>query len=351
MYLIMKTHLLYDSSKINLKGILIFVFFYCVVKTNAQTTITLQPDGINGKDTYVNYPQSNVNFGNDPSLIVGYTSTETYQFFISFNLSVIPPGYIINSAYLSLYNNPTSTFNGGQHLTTGGANTANLVVPSPWIENTLTGNTPLSITTSSSFSGSIIPATTSPNQDVTNINITNFINYLYSDPANHDGMLVQMPSSSINRAMVFASSDHPDPAKRPKLVITYSCPTGIVNTISANRNANFAGDICLNGGGLTLSAPVDPGYTYQWKNNSILIPGASSSTYNVLGPGAYTCTINSSGCNINSNTLNVKNQIATIVASGPITFCNDSVRLNAGSILNCFRYRCKHPALKHYKWN
>ena len=90
------------------------------------------------------------------------------------------------------------------------------------------------------------------------------------------------------------------------------------------------------GGSVILNANSGTGLTYKWKNNGLLISGATASSYTATLNGSYAVEItNSSGCMASSfPTIVSINPLpsATITPTGSTTFCTGgSVTLNAGS--------------------
>lgn len=89
-------------------------------------------------------------------------------------------------------------------------------------------------------------------------------------------------------------------------------PSGPVNTCSASY---------------LLSANTGTGFTYQWKNNSTDINGATSSTYLTTTNGNYSVTItNANGCSSTSGPVQVTfgSGTPTITANGSTTICAGS---------------------------
>src|SRR5688572_29477731 len=128
--------------------------------TFAQTTVWLRPNASAGKDAYISSLQSTTNFGNNQSLIIADWNTSGtnhyYKSLLSFDLTSIPAGSTITSALLSLYNDPTSAFNGGQHTTAGGSNSFKIWrILSSWSESTINYSSSTSFTSTNAV---IVPA-------------------------------------------------------------------------------------------------------------------------------------------------------------------------------------------------
>jgi hypothetical protein len=189
-------------------------------------TVILQPDGVCGKDALVgdNVPTGyNVqNFGDTPEFnALAWTAqggVSDHRSFIEFDLSFIPAGSAVVSAYLSLYWNPTSSNTGHSNLTGPNDATLNKVIE-PWDEHYITWMTQPPTSTQNQV---MLPASTSNTQDYTNIDVTAMVQDFVSDPSTNYGMLLRSVSETAYHSLIFCSSDHPDASKRPKLVITYS---------------------------------------------------------------------------------------------------------------------------------
>jgi hypothetical protein len=92
-------------------------------------------------------------------------------------------------------------------------------------------------------------------------------------------------------------------------------------------------------GSVTLNANTGTGLTYQWGNDNVAIPGATTSSYTVTNQsGHYYCTVTTGGCSTTSNviTISVVTSVpqASISANGLTTFCpggNVSMIANSGT--------------------
>lgn len=102
-------------------------------------------------------------------------------------------------------------------------------------------------------------------------------------------------------------------------------------TVTAGGPTTFC-----DGGSVLLSANTGVGLSYQWKNGSANISGATASTYTASATGTFKVVVtNSSGCSQTSGSISVTENpkpAATITPGGPTTFCpGDSVILTANS--------------------
>lgn len=75
------------------------------------------------------------------------------------------------------------------------------------------------------------------------------------------------------------------------LIIRPSAPTAAITGATH--------DICSNSSVL-LQTNADPTYSYVWKNNGVVITGATQSTYNANATGNYTVTVSNGGCEVTS---------------------------------------------------
>jgi hypothetical protein len=189
-----------------------------------ERTLEYQPDGSTGVDagvfSCVECGYSTRNFGNIQEFSAIATTnggSSNARALIRFDLSNIPEGAVITSATLSLYyaNSPSN----GDHRYQWGSNSCKLQrVTSPWDEQTVTWATQPSV---SSTNQVILPASTTETQDYPDINVTKLIADIVADQSKNYGMMLRLQTEEIYRQLIFASSDHPDATKRPKLVVKY----------------------------------------------------------------------------------------------------------------------------------
>lgn len=107
-------------------------------------------------------------------------------------------------------------------------------------------------------------------------------------------------------------------------VTTTGSRTVIVNPLPvATATAAGATAFCT-GGSVVLNANTGSGLTYQWKLNTIDIPGATSAAYTAAASGAYTVFVSNGTCSNTSNSINVT--VSTmpapvITSTGLPSFC------------------------------
>lgn len=205
--------------------------FLCAVAfvslaSSAQTTLILQPNGAAGKDaelfSCIPCGYSTQNFGNiAENCAIAWTKNNAdhkIRSLIQFDLSTIPINATIMSATLSLYWAPGS--DEGNHFGFFGSNKAWLQrVTSSWQENTVTWNNQPTTTTTNRIS---VAGSTSGTQNNPNINIRLLVQDMVNDPTHSFGFMLKLQSETVYKKLVFASSDHANPALRPKLVVVYT---------------------------------------------------------------------------------------------------------------------------------
>jgi hypothetical protein len=215
-----------------MKKVLLGVLFSSMMPAafSQQAKQVLQPDSICGKDALVwnapGFSNGNTNYGsNDAMGAHAWTNQgtpDTGRSLLQFDLSSIPVGSIITYAYLSLFNNPTTPYAQGQHSTLSGPNDLFIQrIISPWDENAVIWFTQPITTSQNEVS---VPASTSPHQDYPSINVTALVQDMVDNPLTSFGFMIRLQDEGYYRAMVFATSDYVDPAKRPMLVINYVLP-------------------------------------------------------------------------------------------------------------------------------
>lgn len=116
-------------------------------------------------------------------------------------------------------------------------------------------------------------------------------------------------------------------------VTTTGTRTVVVNPLpTAAITAAGPTAFCI-GGSVILDANTGTGLTYQWRLNTVNIPGATSPSYTATASGAYTVVVSNGTCSNTSNIipLNVSTMpVPVITPSGPVVFCQgNNVTLNA----------------------
>ncbi|MEO8085555.1 MAG: PKD domain-containing protein [Bacteroidota bacterium] len=156
------------------------------------------------------------------------------------------------------------------------------------------------------------------------------------------GLTWQWKNNSVNISGATASSYLVNAAGNFTCSVTNSCSSAVSNSISvavntlpsANITANGPTSFC-SGNSVILNANTGAGLTYQWKNNTVNISGATVSSYVSNATGNYTCTVTNSCGSLASNSISVivdPSPAAIITSNGPLSFCAGStVMLNANT--------------------
>lgn len=210
------------------KHIVLFAAALLPLVTSAQSTLTLQPNAIAGKDaaifSCIPCGFHNQNFGSiEENYAIAWTKNSAdhkIRSLIQFDLSAIPEGSTVISATLSLYWPPGSAE--GNHFGFFGSNKAFLErIMNPWSESTVTWD---SQPATSARIRIPIEGTTSISQNYSNINVKTLVQLMVDDPEHNFGFMLKLQSEAVYKKLVFASSDHPNAALRPKLTVRYSIP-------------------------------------------------------------------------------------------------------------------------------
>jgi PKD repeat protein len=185
--------------------------------TIAQDTLILQP-GPEGKDAQINdYYTENLGDYTNLFAIAGTHSGTPFvsRSLIEFDLSVFSDSVFIIEARLSLFfaNNEATP------QTHYGDNEALLQrVTEPWDEHTVTWYNQPQVTQENQV---ILPASTDPEQDYTDIDVTSLIQSICDDPENSHGLLFRLETEEMYRRMMFASGDYEIPELWPRLLVIY----------------------------------------------------------------------------------------------------------------------------------
>ncbi len=139
---------------------------------------------------------------------------------IDFNLSKIPSYAKIDSAFLSLYFNPTSVYNkvGGNKGNQGSDSIMIQRVTSGWDDNTVTWNTQPATTTRNQV---ILGKHNDPEANYLNIDVTGIVQDIINSSEGRYGIMIRHKDEIPYNVVFFASSNHPDRRLHPQLKIYY----------------------------------------------------------------------------------------------------------------------------------
>lgn len=145
----------------------------------------------------------------------------------------------------------------------------------------------------------------------------------------------------------------------PRTIKAYtSVPNGIADTVTGDDTLTFVrrssplalitttGQTVYCGGGAVntvLNATAGTGYSYQWRLNSVNIPGATNTTYTATSAGDYTLRVDSGGCFNISPILRIDNLAMPQPSISPETYAvycdGDSLTLNANAGISGATYQ------------
>jgi hypothetical protein len=189
--------------------------------TTAEQTLTLQP-GSEGKDACIQNRTPDANNGTwhavDAFALTNSGNTILGRGLIDFDLTSIPEGTTIKRAYLSLYNDPTSSDNNGQHRGLGTNDAYIKRITSSWDELTVTWNNQ---PTTTDVNQASIPASTDVYQDYADIDVTSVIQDILNNRSNSYGLMIVLKNETPYNALIFTSSDYSDSTRRPKIIVKY----------------------------------------------------------------------------------------------------------------------------------
>lgn len=215
--MIIKTYILKTSFT------LVALLFFATA-SESQVTLVLQPGPEEGKDVLLHGLQGkrDENLGDNPQLVANAWTYQSEPGIVrsvfSFDLSPVPQGSSVVSAYLSLYawNSDQSQ---GPHSALSGSNDFLLKrITSYWQEETVTWNTQPATTNTNQL---LLEGTDDPAKDYLDIDVTALVTDMVNDPGNSFGFMIRLQTEQYYRRINFCSSDHVDPVKHPRLVVTY----------------------------------------------------------------------------------------------------------------------------------
>jgi hypothetical protein len=191
---------------------------FSFLTAESQTTVILQP-GPEGKDAQIHTIGPDNNYGNTEVFkCMAWTHSGVpgiNRALIDFDLSAIPSNALIISASFNLY---FATFE-PSYVPHSGNNMSYLAkITERWNESEVTWNSQPSITMDDVV---VLPQSTYPEQDYTDIDLTTQVRMKLADPDHNCGWMLKLDDENPFNCLMFASSDFEEPMLRPKLVVTY----------------------------------------------------------------------------------------------------------------------------------
>lgn len=194
-----------------------------------STCFTLKPGAELGKDAYVHSYLNDQNLGVWPEMLISaWTHDGTpaiHRALLDFDLTQIPAGSTIDSAYLSLfaYKSPSN----GTHSTSSGSNEAWIQrVTSNWSEETVVWDNQPSTTDLNQVT---LPGSTEDEQHYLNLNVTPLVQDIADSPNDSYGFMLKLKTKEHYRRLLFATSDNDSTELHPEIKVCYSRPLAIFN--------------------------------------------------------------------------------------------------------------------------
>lgn len=206
---------------------------------NNDTCITILTEPIKGKDAMLHGLPSlaNTNWANEQQFPASaWTHSGVFGIIrsvIEFELVNIPLNAVLTSATLDLYA-IDNTSGLGYHSSLSGPNNAWLErIIVPWDETTVTWNNQPATTILNRVE---MPASTSASQNYTDIDVLNLVQDMLNNPTSSFGFMLKLQDENMYRLLNFCSSDHTNPALRPKLRICYTLSNNTPKIQHSNQN-------------------------------------------------------------------------------------------------------------------
>jgi len=273
-----------------------------------QTTVTFKLSSNDNEALIWSHPlYANTPAPDDPSYQAGaWTWNGTFGIIrglMEFNLSSIPSNATVVSARLNLYNNPTSSFNGGLHSSLSGSNASTLQrITAAWNENTVTWNNQPATT---NVNQALLAQSSTVHQDYLNIDVTSMVNDMVQNPGSSFGFMIQLQTEINYRCLIFASGANADTTKRPVLVVTYTTssvnPTCIDIRLDSTLTYGQSSIVWSHPSGINTPDPHDPSFeAAAWTWNGTFGIMRSLMEFN-LGSVPSNATIISSSLDLYNN--------------------------------------------------
>jgi hypothetical protein len=282
------------------KSLILFLTMLSSWLSFAQPTVNtcFQPNAAGGQDAYIfnldngcvprvtpppfggNTPGV-VNFGNATELMyMDWTWNAwncpggTIRSLIRFNeIDALPTNIFLQSADLTLFGVPTSLQWGNNQFPGTSLNFDNSGwlrrALTPWNEQTVSWSGTFPQPAVSTIDQIGIPPSTSQWNWNTTINVLPHVQNILNGTNTNYGWMMQLQNENTYRSVIFASSDYPDAARRPRLCVTYQRCADFSYCFKTTPQPQLIYQ-------LTAMYPSPAGTTYEWfVNNNWIGSGAN----------------------------------------------------------------------------
>jgi hypothetical protein len=311
----------------------LIILLLITIRVEAQLNFSIKLNENFGEDARIDSrtSQANLNFGNSNSLGIwtwtisgGLSINRTL---LSIPISHIPTDAIIQNARLKLFHDTNSPFSMGQ---SGDNRFTVRRITGKWKEDSVTWNNQPTVTNLNQYNYIFNISQSNPDIELT---ITNLLLAARDNGDSSLNIMLQLNTEQMFRSIIFASSEHPDSTKRPRLDIQFGLPEVnlIRPTLLDSHQINTPLIIEWNSLGVenvSIDFSLD---NTQWFNIASNVP--SKSVNNIF---TWTPSFTASACKIRvrsyskSNIFDISDQAFKIVVGPSINYLTPI----SGSILN-----------------
>lgn len=207
--------------------IILFCFFALNHLAFSQLSVSISPSA----DSYIFSGATTTNYGECDEMRIGYggSASTIYRSVIHFNLTDLPAGAVVLSAYLEL--DLLSSTGGDASISVHQATnlwiegaapcSGTAAIPVSWTRRNTTTNWTAA---GGDYNGTVISSTIVGDVGIYSWEVTTIVNSWLGTTANN-GLLLRFSSENGNNIKNFATKEHLDEELRPRLVINYALPT------------------------------------------------------------------------------------------------------------------------------
>lgn len=160
------------------------------------------------------------------------------------------------------------------------------------------------------------------------------INYGVNNVNDSSTLTPQGVAPGTDTVSVVLSGLAPGTTYQSKVLFFYptvvESPVRIFTTATCSFNATVMDSTVSPCKTRLLASPLGVGYTYKWKKNNVIIPGATLSFYDATASGLYNAVVSNGACSTASASVPVLITGIELTTSGDVSFCKgESSEINA----------------------